>query len=155
MEVDDCLQADTDLHASASVEQGPNRDHDSHHDSVELGEQSEQDNEDIVKGAEDPGTSDQEGHGKAQDDEKDHRWKPPSIEAAKVAHMKIKDIFHPKRQKGHGYKDLKLDLLLRSRLEAMQHFLWMYINPESHFYNKWMAASLDAAQGSEQGVWFA
>ena len=34
MEVDECLQADTDLHvtdASASVEQGPNRDCDSHH----------------------------------------------------------------------------------------------------------------------------
>jgi hypothetical protein len=75
-EVDDCLQADTDLHASdltPLVEQGPNRDRDSHHDSIELGEQ---DNEDDLDEAEEPGTSDQEGHGRAQDDEKDHRWKP-------------------------------------------------------------------------------
>ena len=97
MEVDDCLQADTDLHASASEEQGPNRDCDRHHDSIKLGEWSEQNNEDAVDEAKDPSTSDQEGHGRAQDDEKDHRWKPPSIEAAKVVHMKIKDILHPKR----------------------------------------------------------
>ena len=155
MEVDECLQVDMDLHASASVEQGPNRDCDSHHDSVELGGQSEQDNEDVVEGAEDSGTSDQEGCGRAQDDEKDHRWKPPSIEAEKLTHMKIKDILHPKRQTGHDYRDLKLDLLLRSQLEAMQHFFWTYINPELDFYNKWMAVSLDTAQGSEWGVWFA
>jgi len=155
IEVDDCLQVDTDLHASALVEQGPNRDCDSHHDSIELGEQPEQDNGGVVEGAKDPGTSDQEGHGRAQDDKKDHRWKPPSIEAAKVVHMKIKDILHPKRQTGHGYKNPKLDLLLRSQLKAMQCFLWTYINPESHFYNKWMAASLDTAQGSGWGVWFA
>jgi hypothetical protein len=70
-------------------------------------------------------------------------------------HTKIKDILNPKRQADHGYKDLKLDLLFKSLLEAMQCFLWMYTNPESHFYNKWMAASLDTARGSEHGVWFA
>jgi hypothetical protein len=69
--------------------------------------------------------------------------------------MKIKNILHPKRQMGHGYKDSKLDLLLKNWLEAMQHFLWTYTNPESHLYDKWMAASLDTAWESECGVWFA
>jgi hypothetical protein len=73
MEVDDCLQVDTDLHVSdltPLVEQKPNRDCDSHHDSIELGEQ---DNEDDLDEAGEPGTSDQEGHGRVQDDQKDHR----------------------------------------------------------------------------------
>jgi hypothetical protein len=143
MEVNDCLQVDTDPRTSdltPVVEQEPNQDCDSHHDSIELGEQG---NGSGLYEAEEPSTSDQAGHGRAQDNEKDHRWKPPSVEAAKVAHMKIKNILHLKRQMGHGYKDPKLDLLLKSQLEAMQHFLWTFTNPESHLYNKWMAASLD------------
>ena len=83
MEVDDCLQqyippvveladslqADTDLHASNSdltpfMGQGLDRDH----DKIEL---MAQDNKDDLDDAEEAGTSDQEGHGRAQDDEKD------------------------------------------------------------------------------------
>jgi len=99
--------------------------------------------------------SDQEGDGEVQDDQQDQRWKPPCIEAVKAAHTRLKDILHLLRKTGNGYKDPKLDLLLRSWLEAMQHFLWAYINPESCFHNKWMAASLDMACALERGVWFA
>lgn len=102
------------------------------------------------------GASDAEnGHDEAHDDQKDQRWKLPTIEAAHTAHSRIKAILRPQRDNGVGHKDPGLDLLLRSCLEAMQRFLWRYIDINSEFYNKWMAASLDTARSSEHGVWFA
>lgn len=59
----------------------------------------------------------------AQDDAKDQRWKAPTVEAARKAHTKIKDILHPRRDNRKGHKDPKLNLLLRSWLEGMQRFL--------------------------------
>jgi len=99
--------------------------------------------------------SDEEGEGNAQSDERDTRKPPPSVIAAGEAYKKLKDIISPPRNKGKGYKDPNLDLLTRSRLEAMKRFLWTYINPESRFYDQWTAASLDTAQAAERGPWFA
>jgi hypothetical protein len=64
MEVDDCSQQ--------YVEQGLDGDHDRTEHTARA-----QDNEDELDEAEEAGTSDHEGHGGAQDDEKDCRWKPP------------------------------------------------------------------------------
>jgi transposase len=99
--------------------------------------------------------SDQDGEGQAQDDERDKRWLPPTITVAKDAHSLIRNIIRPPRNTGKGYKDPKIDLLLRSRLEAMMRFLWAYTNPTSKVYNKWTAASLETAAAMERGPWFA
>jgi hypothetical protein len=88
------------------------------------------------------------------DDQKDQRWKAPSIEAAKIAHAELKNILHPPRKNGIGYKHANIDLLLRSRLEAMQQYLWIYINPCSRYHGKWMAASIETAQSLARGLWF-
>ena len=61
------------------------------------------------------GASDAEnGHDEAHDDQKDQRWKPPTIEAAHTAHSRIKAILRPQRDNGVGHKDPGLDLLLKS-----------------------------------------
>ena len=101
------------------------------------------------------GDSDKNGHDEAHDNQKYRQWEPPTIDAARVAHTRIKAILHLQRNNGIGHKDPKLNLLLRNHLEAMQRFLWRYIDFNSEFYNKWMAASLDTARSSECGVWFA
>ena len=77
------------------------------------------------------------------------------VSAAKIAHKEIKKILHPPRDTGRGYKNPKLDLLTRSRLEAMQQFLWAYVNPISETYDKWSMSSLAAATALEKGPWFA
>ena len=87
--------------------------------------------------------------------EKDVRWNPPTVQAVKEAHKKIKVIIHPSRGTGKGYKDPKLALVLRGRLENMQRFMWAYINSESPVYDKWEVASLDTAQTAERGPYFA
>jgi hypothetical protein len=102
-----------------------------------------------------PGMSDEDGEGEAHNDAKEKRWEPPTLKAAQAAHAKIKAIIHPLHDTGHGYKDPGLDLLLRSRLESMQQFLWAYIDVKSPFFKKWMAASLDIARTAERGLWFA
>ena len=99
--------------------------------------------------------SDSEGVGDAQDDEKQKIWIPPSIDAARAAHAQLDEILNPRRKSGKGHKDPGLDLLLRSRLEAMKRFLWNYTNTASRFYEKWIAASIDTARASEKGPWFA
>jgi hypothetical protein len=80
---------------------------------------------------------------------------PPNVTVAGEAYKKLKDIISPPRNKGKGYKDPNLDLLTRSRLEAMKHFLWTFINPQSRSYDQWMAASLNTARAAERGPWFA
>ena len=121
-------------------------------DDISLGGYSTDQQEDVA------GNSDHSSHDStqdAQDDAKDQQWKPPTMEAACKAHMKIKDILHPCQDNGKGHKDLKLDLLLRSQLEGMQRFLWTYTNINSRVYNKWMAASLETAESAEHGWWYA
>ena len=102
-----------------------------------------------------PGASDKDREGEAHGDEKEKRWKPPTLEATQAAHANIKAIIRPPWDTGGGYKDPGLDLLLRSRLESMQRFLWAYINVKSPFHKKWTMASLDIAHTAEKGLWFA
>ena len=99
--------------------------------------------------------SHEEGEGEAEDDEKNTRWKPPTVVAAKITHDKIKCIFQPPRNTGKGYKDPSLDLLIQGWLEAMMWFLWAYTNPASKVYNHWSVASLETACAMEHGPWFA
>jgi len=66
----------------------------------------------------------------------------PTLEDAKSALDDLTTILKPPRKTGTGYKDPGLDLVLRKRLEEMEQFLWMYINPESVTYDQWMTASL-------------
>jgi hypothetical protein len=40
----------------------------------------------------DSAQSDEEGEGEAEDDEKNTRWKPPTVAAAKIIHDRIKHI---------------------------------------------------------------
>jgi len=103
---------------------------------------------------EDESHSDEEDEGDAQDDTRQARWQPPTVVAAKIAYEKIKLILRPPRATGNGYKDPKLDLLSRQRLEAMKQFLWVYCNPESKTYNFWTASSLATATALEKGPWF-
>ena len=93
--------------------------------------------------------SDEEGEGDVQSNAKNTRKPPPSVMVAREAYKMLKDIISPPRNKGKGYKDANLDLLTRSRLEAMKCFLWIYIDPESRFYDQWMAASLNTTQAAE------
>jgi hypothetical protein len=88
------------------------------------------------------------------DDTKKGYWPAPTVVSAKVAYDRIKKILRPPRDTGNGYKDPKLDLLLRSRLEAMKQMLWCYVNPESRTYDKWTASSLETATMFEKGPWF-
>jgi len=99
--------------------------------------------------------SNHEGEGEAQDNLRSIRWMAPTIINAKKAHKKIKGILKPLRTTGNGHKDPGLDLLLRSHLEGMSHFLWAYINPNSKTYNKWLASSLLTATALQRGPWFA
>ncbi len=121
---------------------------------IEVGEKEAEDDRDLSEN-EDRDQSDREGDGGAQDDTKKKLWECPTVVQAKIAYGRIKLILHPPRNTGKGYKDPKLDLLLRGRLEGMKQFLWTYINPESRSYNKWMAASLEMAMAFEKGPWFA
>jgi hypothetical protein len=76
---------------------------------------------------------------------------PPSMEAAKVALTDLGLLLRPPRQTGAGYKNPKLDLLLRHRLEQMQVFLRKYTD-HSHGANGWMAASLQTAKDHGSGT---
>src|SRR5882762_96776 len=58
--------------------------------------------------------------------------------AAALADLRL--VIAPLRNSGIGHKDLKLDLLLRSRLENMRMFLWMYTDPNN--LRRWQDASL-------------
>jgi len=49
--------------------------------------------------------------------------------AAALADLRL--VIAPLRDTGVGHKDPKLDLLLRSRLEKMRMFLWMYTDPKT------------------------
>jgi hypothetical protein len=79
---------------------------------------------------------------------------PPTINEARLALVDLKLILRPPRSSGWGHKDPKLDLLLRTRLERMQMFLWNYTDSMSKS-SGWMAASLKTAHAHEKGPWLA
>lgn len=56
---------------------------------------------------------------------------PPTIDEATAALKDIRLMLRPLRASGIGYKDPKLDSLLRSQLEMMRMFLWNYIDPSN------------------------
>jgi hypothetical protein len=122
-------------------------------DNVMVAEKVTEDDGDLSEN-EDRGESDEEDEGDSQDNTMGSRWQPPTVVAAKVAHERIKLILRPPRDTGKGYKDPKLDLLLRERLEAMKQFLLVYSNPKSKTYNIWTAASLETAMAMGKGPWF-
>ena len=76
---------------------------------------------------------------------------PPTIDVAKLALADIKRVLKPHRDTGAGYKDPKIDLLLRGRLDLMKLFLWQYISTN----NGWIASSLHVAHAAERGPWLA
>lgn len=78
----------------------------------------------------------------------------PTVEEAALALVDLKLFLCPPRDSGAGYKDPNLDLLLRSRLERLQMFLWNYTDPK-HKGHGWMAASLETAHAFEKGPWLA
>ena len=71
--------------------------------------------------------------------------------AAALADLRL--VIAPLRDTGVGHKDPKLDLLLRSRLEKMRMFLWMYTDPNNP--RGWQDASLRTAKAHEKGGWLA
>ena len=79
---------------------------------------------------------------------------PPTVKEATLALADLKLILRPPRNSGRGHKDPKLDLLLRTRLERMQMFLWNYTDPANKGCG-WMAASLKTAHAQEKGPWLA
>lgn len=99
--------------------------------------------------------SDEEEAPTHNNDEKDLRWKAPSIIAVSTAYSKLQPILRPPRNTGYGHKHAEIDDLLRSRLEAMAQFLWNYADLNSRLYGKWIAASIDTAQRLHRGPWYA
>jgi hypothetical protein len=75
----------------------------------------------------------------------------PSMEEARAALADLGQILRPQRNSGAGYKNPKLDLLLRRRLEQMQIFLRRFMDPLNG-HNGWMAASLHTAKDHGGGT---
>jgi len=84
---------------------------------------------------------------------------PPTLDEAKSALVHLKNILKPPRDSGAGYKDARLDLLLRGRLELMQMFLATYIrrvlDPADMLGGKWGTTSLEVAEMAKRGPWLA
>jgi hypothetical protein len=129
------------LQLRATVEDVPDEDDE---DLVEIedeetGGKPTEDNEDAedigdLSENDDAGETDKEDETDTPDSTKTTYRPPPTVAAASTAYQKIKLILHPPRDNGKGYKDPKLDLLLRGRLEGMKQFLWVYSNPSSRTY---------------------
>lgn len=79
---------------------------------------------------------------------------PPTAESAAAALGDLLRLLWPPRKTGAGYKDPRLDLLLRRRMEGMRRFLKYYTNPKRAI--GWIAASVEAATVyAGQGPWLA
>jgi len=86
-----------------------------------------------------------------------HSWearKPPTVGFARCALHDLNLILKPPRETGRGQKDARLPLTLRTRLEWMSSFLWIYtddITPCSGGTDKsrWTSASLQAAHAQQ------
>lgn len=83
----------------------------------------------------------------------------PTILTAHQAYIDIQLVLRPCQNNGQGYKDLGLDLLLRTRLEWIKAFLWVYVDenndlPQDANGARWIVASLRAANTAQKGPWF-
>ena len=76
---------------------------------------------------------------------------PPSLEDVQSAHTDLKKILHPKCPNGIGYKNPEINPTLATRFQAMQLFMWRFINPDSQEFNSWEAASKSTAADMEHG----
>lgn len=83
----------------------------------------------------------------------------PNFLDAQDAHTTVLTILKPKRVAGKGYVKADLDLVLRTRLEWMMIFLWIYVDVANDLSGRerprWIAASLWAASTAQKGTWFA
>jgi hypothetical protein len=79
---------------------------------------------------------------------------PPSVKDARLALEALKSFLKPAQATERDYKDVKLDLLLQSRLEKLKMFLWNYTDPTNRNPG-WMAVSLKTAHAFEKGLWLA
>ena len=77
---------------------------------------------------------------------------PPSVEDAKEAYYHLSRILKPPRNKGRGYEDAHLDSYTRRRLEAIQTMINLYTRPKSTTYDRWTAASVQAASSLGKGL---
>ena len=76
---------------------------------------------------------------------------PPTQADVLVAMEDLKKILHPKHDTRRGYKDPKIDLWRRARVEGMLSMFYMFTNWESHTYNHWGASACQAAIGMGRG----
>ncbi|KAH7905399.1 hypothetical protein BJ138DRAFT_1106018 [Hygrophoropsis aurantiaca] len=84
----------------------------------------------------------------------------PSIKCAQEALRDINLTLKPPRNSGYGYKDARLPLVLRTKLEWLASFLWLYTDSGSRLakgtvYSCWTAASLRAAHAQQRPPWHA
>jgi hypothetical protein len=82
--------------------------------------------------------------------------KPPMMEAACKALADVKQLLKPPRLRGHGYKECRLPLALRTRMEWISDLLTLYTNTDSRLSNgnnssRWTASSLDCAETQQCG----
>ncbi|KAG1872185.1 hypothetical protein F4604DRAFT_1925793 [Suillus subluteus] len=81
-------------------------------------------------------------------------WIPPTILEARAALTDLRNILHPPRKDGTGYKRPDFDPTFKGRLESMEKFLWKYVDINddgtSHAKNsaggKWTQAADETAR---------
>lgn len=85
----------------------------------------------------------------------------PTMQIARDAHNDLSALLKPARTTGKGYRNADLDLGLRTRLEWMKIFLWVYVDESNDLVrdsikaeSRWIAASLRAATTAQKGVYF-
>jgi hypothetical protein len=125
-------------------------------------------NEDHDVGIDDEGSDDEE-HSDEDDGEDDNgsedgeenarnrSWKshqPPSIDAARQALADLNLILKPPCPKGGGFKECRLPLQLRTRLEWIAGFLYVYVDDKSKYGKgsnnaRWIASSLHCAHAQQ------
>jgi len=52
-----------------------------------------------------------------------------------------------------GYKASGLDNVMQERLQEMKQFLWVYVDPKSQSYGKWIMSSTATARALEKKPW--
>ena len=62
----------------------------------------------------------------------------------------LKNVLRPRRDTGRGYKNPELDIWRCACIEGMCSMLYIFMNQESHTYNKWGASACQAAIGLDQ-----
>lgn len=90
---------------------------------------------------------------------RDHSWEarqPPTVDAARDALVDINQRLKPSRPKGGGFKECKLPLQLRTRLEWVTSLLHVYTDTKSKYGkgsngSQWMASSLHCAHAQQAG----